>query len=65
VNGKRAGADYDAYSAEPVASGPIDVGSVTAQNGKLLVRIEVVGSNPASKDRRVYFGLDCFVLKML
>jgi hypothetical protein len=63
VNGKRAGADYDGYTADPAASGPIDLGTVTPEGGKLLLRVEVVGANAAARGKRTYFGLDCAVLQ--
>ena len=62
VNGQRAGKDYDAYSAPAVASGPIELGTFEPADGKLRLRVEVVGANPASKGAHYFFGLDCVVL---
>jgi len=62
VNGQRAGQDYDAYSAEAVASGPLDLGTFQPVDGKLRLRVEAVGSNAASKGPHYFFGLDCVVL---
>lgn len=63
VNGRPAWNDYDAYSAEAVASGPIELGRFTPHDGKLILRVQVAGANPASKGSRYYFGLDCVVLR--
>jgi len=63
INGERAGADYDAWSADSVPTGPIDLGRVTPKDGKLILHVEVVGSNPAARGARHYFGLDCVKLK--
>jgi len=46
-----------------VAGAPIELGTFAPQDGKLLLRVEVIGSNPASIGARYYFGLDCLVLK--
>jgi hypothetical protein len=62
VNGQAAGKDYDAYAAEAVASSPIELGNFRPQDGKLLLRVEVVGANPAATGMRFFFGLDCVVL---
>ena len=63
VNGQTAGKDYDAYAPEAVTSGPIELGTFQAHDGKLLLRVEVVGSNPAATGARCFFGLDCVVLR--
>jgi hypothetical protein len=63
INGQPAGKDYDAYAPEAVASGPIELGTFQPKDGKLLLRVEVVGSNPAAMGPRCFFGLDCVVLQ--
>lgn len=63
VNGQKAGADYDAYNAIPIATGPIELGAFTPQNGKLLLRVEIAGANPKAVGKGAYFGLDCVVLQ--
>ncbi|MCX6928926.1 MAG: DUF2961 domain-containing protein [Verrucomicrobia bacterium] len=63
INGQPAGKDYDAYASEPVASGPIELGTFAPKDGKLLLRVEVVGTNPAANGTRHFFGLDCIVLQ--
>jgi len=62
VNGQPAGKDYDAYAAQAVASGPIELGTLEPVDGKLTLRVEVVGTNPASRGAHYFFGLDCVVL---
>ena len=63
LNDQPAGTDYDAYHATAIASGPIDLGIGTPKDGKLRLRVEVVGANPAAKGARYYFGLDSVVLE--
>jgi hypothetical protein len=62
VNGKAAAKDYDAYSKEPRAWGPVDLGVFEPKDGRMVLRVEVVGANPESKGAKSYFGLDCVVL---
>lgn len=65
INGHPVGADFDAYQSVPIASGPIELGSVEPMDGKMLLRVEVVGANPASQGAHYFFGLDCVVLQDL
>ncbi|MCX5683971.1 MAG: DUF2961 domain-containing protein [Planctomycetota bacterium] len=62
VNGKAAAKDYDAYAKEAKAWGPVDLGVFEPQDGRMVLRIEVVGANPESRGTKAYFGLDCVVL---
>jgi hypothetical protein len=65
VGGAQAGADTDFFNARDhavEATGPIDLGTVTPKDGKILLRAEVVGSNPKAEGSKTYFGLDCVVL---
>lgn len=62
INGQPAGPDYDAYNPDPIASGPIELGTFTPKDGVLILRVEIVGTNPASTGARYYFGLDCVTL---
>jgi hypothetical protein len=62
VNGQRAGKDFDSYSPKVVLSGPIDLGTFEPKDGKFILRVEVVGGNPESKNSRSYFGLDALTL---
>lgn len=63
IDGQPAGEDFDAYSAESVASGPIELGTFTPKDDKLILRVEIAGSNPAARGSGKYFGLDCVVLQ--
>ena len=62
INGKAAEKDQDAYSKESVAWGPVDLGVFEPKDGRMVLRVEVVGANPESKGTKSYFGLDCVVL---
>ncbi len=58
VSGQQAGHDFDSYSPRVIPSGPIELGQFEPREGKFVLRVEVVGANPASKNSRSYFGLD-------
>jgi hypothetical protein len=45
-----------------MASGPIDVGVFEPKDGRMVLRVEVVGANPAATGTKSYFGLDAVVL---
>ena len=62
INGKRVEKDFDAYTKESRASGPIELGVFEPKDGQMVLRVEVVGANPASRGTKAYFGLDCVVL---
>lgn len=62
VNGNPAAKDYDAYSKQSMASGPIDVGVFEPKDGQMVLRVEVVGANPAARGTKSFFGLDAVVL---
>ncbi|MFM9994815.1 MAG: glycoside hydrolase family 172 protein [Phycisphaerales bacterium] len=66
INGKAAASDIDLFSGqggrcEP--SGAIDLGVHTPKDGKLLLRVEVVGGNPAAQGTRAFFGVDYVLVK--
>ncbi|MGE3107459.1 MAG: glycoside hydrolase family 172 protein [Phycisphaerales bacterium] len=65
VNGARAGEDLDLCSGkrEVLATGPIELGVFEPRDGALVIRAEVVGSNPKSEKPGTFFGLDCIVLE--
>jgi hypothetical protein len=63
VNGERAGKDYDAYNPQAILSGPIELGTVEPRDGQFVLRVEVVGGNPNSKNSKSFFGLDAVTLK--
>jgi hypothetical protein len=63
VNGTALPKTHDLYSPTVEPTGPIDLGVVNAANGRLRLRVEVVGSNPAAKPPGTYLGIDCVVLE--
>ena len=62
MNGRAAAKDYDAYSKESKAWGPVDLGVFEPKDGRMVLRFEVVGASPESRGTKAYFGLDCVVL---
>lgn len=65
LNGKHAGQDVDMFNAKErtvVSTGPIDLGTATPVDGKIVLRAEVVGGNPKAEGTKAFFGLDCVVL---
>jgi hypothetical protein len=62
INGEPAGKDFDGYQNAAHPSGPVKLGTFNPKNGKMILRAEVVGTNPASRGNRYDFGLDCVVL---
>ncbi len=63
LNGKANSTDFDGYAPSAHSVGPYVIGTVTPRDGKILLKVEVVGTNPESKGKRYYFGLDCVTLK--
>lgn len=63
VNGQPAGKEVDFYHPEATLAEPVDLGECQAQDGKLLLRAEVIGANPASRGPRFYCGFDCVELR--
>ena len=45
-----------------VPTGAIDLGTAEVKDGRIVLRIEVVGSNDRSEKPGTYFGIDCMVL---
>jgi hypothetical protein len=62
VNGKQAAKDFDGYAAQPVLSGPVELGVFEPKDGQFVLRVEVVGANPAAKGPKYFLGLDAVVL---
>ena len=56
IDGKVVGSDYDAYSAVMTSGGPIDLGVIVPRQKSTMLRVQVVGFNPAS--RGLNFGLE-------
>jgi hypothetical protein len=59
VNGQPALTTLDGWSEHAVATGPIDLGVFDIPNGEVVLRVEVIGANPATRGTKSYFGLDC------
>ena len=62
VNGQPAGKDYDAWAEKPITSGPIELGVFEPKDGAFILRVEVVGANPAARGSKAFFGLDAVTL---
>ncbi len=62
VNGQPAGKDFDAWAERPKPSGPVTLGVFEPKNGAFILRVEVVGANPKSKNSKSFFGLDAVTL---
>jgi hypothetical protein len=58
ANGKQIGGDFDGYAAKPEICAPVELGIVEPKDGKIILRVEVTGTNPSSRGPRYYFGLD-------
>jgi hypothetical protein len=63
VNGKPAGPDFDGFASQPIPSGPINLGVHQPNDGKFILRAEVVGTHPASTGKRFFFAIDCVTLQ--
>ncbi len=61
VNGKPAGNDFDGYASKPIPTGAVNLGVHEPRDGKFILRVEVVGTNPASTGAKYLFGLDAVV----
>jgi hypothetical protein len=62
LNGKPVEKPFDGYAPEPVLSGPVELGVVEPKDGRIVLRVEVTGANPASRGPRFFFGLDAVTL---
>jgi len=62
VNGKTVAKDFDAYSPKVKPAKPIELGVFEPQEGFFILRVEVVGANPAAERSKSFFGLDCIKL---
>lgn len=59
VNGQAAAKEFDTFAPAPVLAAPLDLGVFTPKDKQIMLRVEVVGTNPDSKGSQYYFGLDC------
>ena len=62
VNGRKVGVTFDGYAANVTPSGPIDLGTHAPEHGRLLLRVDLTGTNPRSDGARFYAGLDAVVV---
>jgi hypothetical protein len=62
VTGRTVESTFDGYAEIAAPSGPIDLGVHEPQDGKFVIRVEVVGTNSASTGQKYYYGLDAVVL---
>lgn len=58
ANGRRLGAEFDGHAGSAELAAPVDLGTVEPVDGRIVLRVEVVGSNPSSRGARHFFGLD-------
>ena len=61
LNGKPV-KEYDCWHSSAAPSGPVDLGTVEPKDGKIVLRAEVIGTNPKSSRFKYYFGLDAVIL---
>jgi hypothetical protein len=62
IDGEATGRGVDLYNhmeRKVAATGALDLGVHEARDGRMILRCEVVGGNPASEGSRSFFGLDC------
>ena len=59
LNGEKAGKEFDCYNSRITVTRPINFGKVKLKKGKNILKVKIVGSNPAAK--KIYnVGLDYF-----
>lgn len=63
VNGKDTAVAFDGYAEKPTPTGPISLGVHEPKDGRLMLRVEVLGANPAATGGKYFFGLDAVVLE--
>jgi len=63
VNGQPTGVALDLYSEKVLPTGPVPLGEWSPVDGRITLRIEVVGKNPASKGSGSFVGLDGVVVE--
>jgi hypothetical protein len=64
LDGPPLGRPIDCFHADAVvATGPVDLGTVSLKKGTVTLRGEVVGTNEKSVGLRYMWGLDCVVLR--
>lgn len=59
VNGKKTNIQFDAYDTKVISSKAISLGSFIPNDGKIVLEINIIGTNPKSVGEKYMFGLDC------
>ena len=62
VNGQVVPAAFDGYANQVQPASVVNLGKFTPRDGNYVLRVEVVGANPAAIGKKYLFGLDCLVL---
>ena len=62
VNGQPVPQTFDGYAPKPLLTGPVELGTFAPKDGRLVLRVEVIGANPAATGPKYYFGLDAVTL---
>jgi hypothetical protein len=62
VNGLESETRFDGFAPEVTPSGPIPLGVFTPRDGKLILRVELAGTNPRTVGLRYLVGLDAVLL---
>lgn len=63
VNGQPVAAEFDGYAPSVRAAEPVNLGIFEARDGRITLRVEVVGASTASVGLKYLCGLDCVVLR--
>lgn len=59
LNGKPTNINFDAYGTEVTNSRAIKLGQVDTSKEKIILKVELIGTNKQSQGDRYFFGLDC------
>ena len=62
INGQAIDDTFDGYAPDPKPSAPIALGVFAPKDGKLILRVEIVGCNPKSTAVKYLAGLDAVVI---
>ena len=63
VNGQPSKVLFDGYADKVEPAAPLQLGTFTPDNGRFILRVKVIGTNPQSGGAKYLFGLDCVVLE--
>lgn len=59
VNDKPTNIRFDGYSDKVINSKPVNLGTFSADSGKIKLKVEITGTNKKSKGAKHLIGLDC------